>query len=588
MLLKSSLSNTHLVSFIFIWFLHKQFSISAAVLVSVSKTQRHLQGKKQTKLQFLPFSNSSQNSIRQFSPVVPNFIDVSEEVGLRRVLGRRRKKYGGPCIADLNGDGWVDLLFGHHDDHGTDLYYNNGDGTFTRNDWSIWNDTHSIMALRFSPFRKNMHFFLSVGGAYGKVLKIPAFLQINRDNSVENITVSSNWKNTNILNSFRGRGRSSVAMNLNLKNFQFPQIIILNAPLKQRVRNRVIKYSNQYFYDTFVNNTSGNIFLIKKNFLGNFASTLNAFGLVTDIDGDGIVELVTWHRLQIYKLIHSFNLLDITQEVIPSHLHGLHGIVAVCELDYNNDGHFDLYLGRTNTSDLKYLNREHPEQFPMHDILLENDGNGHYIDVTDEVIPQRFSTATSQTRGVTCGDFNNDGHIDILLSKFQERDVLLLNSEQYKFNAVAANYDAGVDKTVIYGDMVTAVDIDRDGKLDVVVSRGDYFDIRYGGYYHVMRNTQELSGQFLLVRVGNAPGLETTALHAVVTVFVSTSSNKEMKRRVGSPGTAVSNSNIEVVHFGVGATVIIDKVVVRWVDGSVQERENVYAGSLLIFGELPM
>lgn len=91
------------------------------------------------------------------------FQDVSQQAGMLRPYGGR-KKYGGPSIADLDGDGWPDLLFGHHGGRACiQVYFNNQNGTFTQSDFTFYRDLHGINAMRVHPSEQTMHFLLYRG-----------------------------------------------------------------------------------------------------------------------------------------------------------------------------------------------------------------------------------------------------------------------------------------------------------------------------------------------------------------------------------------------------------------------------------------
>lgn len=57
------------------------------------------------------------------------FVDVTDETGIS--YRQTRGGVGGVSAADYDGDGWIDLCFGGSTVDGTCLYRNNGDGTFT-------------------------------------------------------------------------------------------------------------------------------------------------------------------------------------------------------------------------------------------------------------------------------------------------------------------------------------------------------------------------------------------------------------------------------------------------------------------------
>lgn len=478
------------------------------------------------------------------------FRDVSKRVGFKRRYGRRRRKFGGAAVADLDGDGWPDLIFGHHNDRHTDLYFNARNGRFIKSSWGIWNDTHGISPFRFAPWHHNMHFVLSRGGGNGNKPKAPSILRVDRHRQVLNVTRGSG------VNRLLSRGRSAVFLNLRRGHYLYPHMIATNVPLKQRSK-LLIHHAFEGRSDSY----------FRPRFIRGFARQLNSYATVADVNGDGFVELVSFSDLKIFRLVGNFRLRDVSRAVLPADLK-LDGVVAVAELDFDNDGRWDLYVARTSTSDLKYVNGQ------VEDYLLRNVG-GRYIDVTREV----GIGSVVDSRGVTTGDFNNDGWMDILVTRYKKPDLLLVNRGDGTFRRRGAGFHRGGRTR---GDMAVAVDYNRDGRLDVVLSEGDYFRAALGGYYRMMKNVGRF-GNFLLIRVGNAPNKKTTSLHAVVQVRVG---KLFMMRRVGSPGTAVSISYIELVHFGLGPYKRVDRVAVRWVNGARQVKYKLKSGSYHLFGKL--
>lgn len=361
-------------------------------------------------------------------------------------------------------------------------------------------------------------------------------------------------------------------MNLRRGFYQYPHALVLNAPADLR---RIGIDDTHYAFEA----TNGRMFRERK--VGYFAKMYSPYGDVADVDNDGFPEVLTWHDLNMHRVVGFFKLRDISSKVFPPEIRRV-GVVAVSEFDYDNDGRFDLYVARSASSDLSYF-----AGTDVRDYLLRNVG-GRYIDVSAEAgIPQW----PTDTRGVTAGDFNNDGWMDIIVTRHKHQDMLLRNNGDGTFTHGLAGFKrrGGAD-----GDMATAVDYDMDGRLDVVVSEGDYFHKKHGGHYRVMRNVGGDANRkgFILVTVRNEPMRMATSLHAVVTVdAVARGKGIEKKgrrvtmvRRVGSPGTAVSSSYIETVHFGIGRETKVRSVSVRWINGTRRRRWNVKAGSKLVFG----
>lgn len=475
------------------------------------------------------------------------FTDVSIQAGMDYSGGPRRK-YGGPCVADLNGDGFPDLLLGHHDDKYTQVFLNNGKGKFVRLPWNHWDDTHGLSPFRAMASQKSMYFILMRGGSNGLKPTSALIFMLNKGNKVQL---------TSLATFATGRGRTTVFLPLNPRFPGINNVLLFNA-------KPVINNGQYIFAGTVLPNGS-----MRKIGFSGLAQETNWFATVTDVDRDGRMELITYEQLRIYKNTSPYRLTDVSARVLPKAIMPIRSVVAVAELDFDNDGLMDLYVARTSTGDLKWV-RSLLSKGPS-DYLLRNVG-GRYVDVTKSArIP-----AVGESRGVTVGDFNNDGWIDIFVTQYQQPHRMLWNNGDGTFRLSTPGLGR---RTAAYGDQPAAVDYDRDGRLDLILSEGDYISRANGGQFRIMKNIASLPN-YLLVRVGSSPRRTAISLHAVATVRAG---NRSMIRRVGSSGTAVSVSYIELLHFGLGSFRSAS-VTVRWADGSTQFKQNVQANTLLTFG----
>lgn len=494
------------------------------------------------------------------------FRDDSARLGLDYSAGTSLK-YGGASICDLDGDGWPDLLLTHHDSTFIEVYFNDigTAGKFTKNSLREWHDTHGLNGFRIAPWRQTLHFSLSRGGSYGTHPNPPIVFRVFRNRSIVDETSKLG------LGLSRGRGRSAMFMNLRpfRSNFRSIDVVFSNAGAINRTE-----------FDEHQNAFQG---LPAKRFkqekLDGYATNPNWYVSAVDTDGDGQMELVSFHDLMLFKAIKPFELVDISQAWLPDGLN-YQGTVAVTEIDFDNDGRWDLYIARTRTGDLEWL----PHGMYC-DYLLHNMGD-RFEDVSRQV---GLPTSNGLSRGVTAGDFDNDGFVDLAIAVFDNQDYVLMNENGIKFRRefIGTPRDPNIP-----GDMMTAVDFDNDGRLDLVVSEGHTHDRDRGGYFKLLRNNLVLSDStnFLLVQVGSAPNRSSTSLHAVVAVSIpmqyATSLRKVvvLQRRVGSPGTAVSNSYIETLHFGLGSAASVLQVKATWIDGSVQISENVAVNAVVRMG----
>jgi len=126
--------------------------------------------------------------------------------------------------------------------------------------------------------------------------------------------------------------------------------------------------------------------------------------------------------------------------------------------DYNNDGHQDLLL----VSSCPWPGRQPADEPPPTMALYQNDGSGHFRDVTAEC-------GLAQTlfgMGAAVGDYDNDGWRDVFLSAVGEDR--LFHNRQGKF--VEVTREAGVaGDPAAWSTACGWFDYDRDGRLDLFV-----------------------------------------------------------------------------------------------------------------------
>ena len=135
---------------------------------------------------------------------------------------------------------------------------------------------------------------------------------------------------------------------------------------------------------------------------------------------------------------------------------------GVAVFDYNNDGKPDIFF--TNGADLKTLKKDSPKYYNR---LFENDGKGHFTDVTEKA----GLRGTGYDTGVAIADYDNDGYEDIFLAGVHH-NTLYHNNGDGTFTDVTTK--AGLDKPdAEYGPLWAVagawIDVNNDGLLDLIV-----------------------------------------------------------------------------------------------------------------------
>ena len=96
-------------------------------------------------------------------------------------------------------------------------------------------------------------------------------------------------------------------------------------------------------------------------------------------------------------------------------------------LDYDNDSDLDLFCtaGGVRINEAVSPDASYNQRYGIPDVLVANDGQGHFIDVSSSAGPYFREALIS--RGAATGDLDNDGDLDIVVCNLADRAVLLRN-----------------------------------------------------------------------------------------------------------------------------------------------------------------
>ncbi len=182
--------------------------------------------------------------------------------------------------------------------------------------------------------------------------------------------------------------------------------------------------------------------------------------IMDDLDGDGDLDIVasSWHlgdQLRLFRNDADGTFTDVT---IEAGLEGIVGGINLVQADYDNDGFLDIFVLRGAWT---------PHGEP--NSLLRNNGDGTFEDVTE----QAALLSTHPTQTASWGDYDGDGWLDLYIGNESVSgpripNQLFHNNQDGTFTDVASEAGAaviGFVKAVVWGD------IDNDGMLDLFISR---------------------------------------------------------------------------------------------------------------------
>ncbi len=226
-------------------------------------------------------------------------------------------------------------------------------------------------------------------------------------------------------------------------------------------------------------------------------------------------------------------------------------------VDFDDDGWMDLYLSRGYTADTA-------------DILYRNRGDGTFTDVT----LQSGLDAILSSRGVSWGDYDNDGDKDLYVVSFKN---FTTTNRLYRNNGDGTFSDVAVEENATgaqagAGAHSSFADYDSDGDLDLFLTNGDGNGM---GPYVLLNNRGNDNHWFKVALQGessNRDGL-------MARLKVNTRSKSQYFSHSG-PANWMSQSNLPV-HVGLGSDERVNRLIVTWPNGTVQLVENLAADQMI-------
>lgn len=235
---------------------------------------------------------------------------------------RSRRKFDNAVIGDLDQDGYLDLLLTEHSRR-VELYWNNK-GKFEKGESFIFGDTHGISIGDYNKDGQ-IDIIVQPGGGGGKNLRSPRIYHVNKDRNIEEGRILSHFENT------RGRAVKLLDFNLDgqldLLTSAFPQIDSLSHA------NFIYKSDQDNEFE-FVDYLP-------------YADRFGMRTLVTDFNSDNIPDFLFYGGQEIIAVQgkENFGFKNVTKDVLGSNSNTTN-VTSISEIDYDNDGDFDLFLTR--------------------------------------------------------------------------------------------------------------------------------------------------------------------------------------------------------------------------------------------------
>ena len=299
----------------------------------------------------------------------------------------------------------------------------------------------------------------------------------------------------------------------------------------------------------------------------NNPAKLHGMGVVWgDYDGDGWPDLFVTNDGAYNYLFHNlrngtFEEIGIASGTGAGDGGEVYGNMAADFGDFDRDGRLDLFVSRYGRQPAS---------------LYRNQGNNEFLDVAP-----RIGIATKTFDPVKWGagfaDFDNDGWPDILMAagnfsslldglpsepSFAEPLQLFRNMGDGKFLEIAG--EAGLNAGRAQSRRGTAFgDVNNDGNMDVAV-----FNV--AGPPSLFLNQTRNDNHRILLRL---VGTKSNKMAIGARVIVTAGNAKQIEEVRG--GSSYLSSNDTRLHFGLGKSVLIENIEVRWPSGLTQNFQNV-------------
>ena len=311
---------------------------------------------------------------------------------------------------------------------------------------------------------------------------------------------------------------------------------------------------------------------------------------------------------------------DVSKKAGVSDPNGYYGLGVICS-DFDEDGFIDIFVANDSTPNFLYhnngdgtfkeiafssgtaVNESGSEQGCMgvtlgdydHDgkldlfitnfddeynILYHNDGPNSFTDLS-------FRSKVAQVSlpyvgwGTKFFDYDNDGWADLFVANghvypqrghYRQRELLHHNNQDGTFSEVASQMGSALMEERV-GRGVAFGDIDNDGDVDIVVNDLD-------GSPQLLRNDGGNTNNSVLIKTVGVKS-NRDGIGARVKVV---SGNLAQIDEVRSGGSYLSQNDLRL-HFGLEKRTKIDLVEVRWPSGAIDRIPNLNANKILTIKE---
>ncbi|RKN81149.1 CRTAC1 family protein [Ulvibacterium marinum] len=219
---------------------------------------------------------------------------------------------------------------------------------------------------------------------------------------------------------------------------------------------------------------------------------------------------------------------------------------GVSFVDYDYDKDLDIYVTNVSIAD--------------ENVLYQNSGTGFFKRLTNSEVTYEIHRPS---KGQTWGDFNNDGRLDLYVANGTEgypeiQNFFFLGAPDHSFKRVYNTLPA-IDGHISAG--TASGDFNNDGYLDLYVCN-------WGGEAEVndCYINQNRTNRWVKFKLRGT----TSNSYGIGSWITLTLDNDTIQTRYFSRETGYGSENSTEIHFGLGSSIQIDSVKIEWPSGIKQ------------------
>ena len=296
----------------------------------------------------------------------------------------------------------------------------------------------------------------------------------------------------------------------------------------------------------------------------NMTKGWNIQSVHADFNNDGLNDWLIvsrWRPLRIFFAKHNnqnnFDEFRFPGDTLTSYIGGF-------AFDYNNDGFLDIAV----TSDKKLI------------ALYQNIGGHEFIEQSENLGFSEFNKnfhSRLVLRSMNCGDFNNDGFLDIFISledPNDPRNYLFVNNAAKSFNEMAEEFN--IKEPFVKG--VTVADVDADGDLDLFGFKNGFNILWINNY----------NDENYLAFIPKGVESNTDGIGAKIKVYLAGHFGNQKYlfgyRQIGCDQYGYNQINQRIAHFGLPTQNKYD-VEIKFYGGATRVLKNVSPGKTIAIEE---